>query len=74
MQVLISPISLAEAESIVDLDVDVMDVKNTSEGSLGAQSPWIIEEIADLARRHGKSSSAAIGDLSFLPGAASLAA
>lgn len=50
-----------------------MDIKNPKEGSLGANFPWTIRAIAELAR--GKVPvSATIGDLEFKPGTASLAA
>lgn len=50
-----------------------MDIKNPSEGSLGASFPWVIAEV----RRAVPSSvpiSAAIGDFPDLPGSAALAA
>ena len=50
-----------------------MDVKNPSEGALGAQPPRVIRKIANLASNK-TSVSAAIGDMPNLPGTASLAA
>ena len=40
MIVLISPVSPEEASTILDCNVDIIDVKNVNEGSLGAQFPW----------------------------------
>jgi len=74
MQVLISPISYDEAASILDTGVDIIDVKNVQEGSLGAQFPWHIRKVVELTRRHGIKTSATLGDLPFMPGTASLAA
>ncbi len=74
MIVLISPVSHAEALSILDCGVDIMDVKNVNEGSLGAQFPWRTRQVVDIARPHGIRTSATLGDLPFKPGTASLAA
>jgi uncharacterized protein (UPF0264 family) len=74
MQVLISPISTEEAESILDTGVDIIDVKNVREGSLGAQFPWYTKAVVQLASRKGLKTSATLGDLPFKPGTASLAA
>jgi uncharacterized protein (UPF0264 family) len=74
MQVLISPESIEEAISIMDCKMDLLDVKNTAEGSLGAQFPWNTKRVVELARGHGLTVSATLGDLPFKPGTASLAA
>ncbi len=74
MQVLISPESIEEAISIMDCKMDLLDVKNTAEGSLGAQFPWNTHKVVELARGHGLTVSATLGDLPFKPGTASLAA
>lgn len=74
MQVLISPVSLEEAASILDTDVDIIDVKNVNEGSLGAQFPWHTCEVVKLTRPRGIKTSATLGDLPYKPGTASLAA
>lgn len=50
-----------------------MDVKNPKEGSLGANFPWAIRAVVDLADGRVPV-SATIGDLDFKPGTASLAA
>ncbi len=60
------------AEVIAAGGVDVLDIKNPSEGTLGANTPWVIEEIKGLAK--GMEIAASIGDLDYKPGTASLAA
>jgi uncharacterized protein (UPF0264 family) len=74
MNVLISPESYEEAASIIDCGLDIMDVKNTKEGSLGAQFPWNTLRVVELSRRAGVKTSATLGDLPFKPGTAALAA
>jgi uncharacterized protein (UPF0264 family) len=74
MLVLISPTSYDEAASILDTCVDIIDVKNVNEGSLGAQFPWHIRKVVELTRRYGIKTSATLGDLPFKPGTAALAA
>jgi uncharacterized protein (UPF0264 family) len=53
--------------------VDILDVKNPAEGTLGANTPGVIEEVMALAPK-GVEIAASIGDLDFRPGTASLAA
>ena len=74
MQVLISPESIDEAVSILDCQMDLLDVKNTAEGSLGAQFPWNTRKVVELAGSRGITVSATLGDLPYKPGTASLAA
>jgi uncharacterized protein (UPF0264 family) len=69
MDLLVSPGSVAEAK--YSLAADIVDVKKPSEGSLGANFPWVISEIKSLSE---KPVSAAIGDYSFKPGSASQSA
>ena len=69
MQLLVSPSSISEAQCSVA--ADIIDVKKPSEGSLGANFPWVIREIKAFAR---KPVSAAIGDFPYKPGSAALAA
>ena len=71
MLVLVSPTSVEEAKEAEAGGADIIDVKNPSEGSLGANFPWIIREISSAV---SKPVSAAIGDFDFRPGTASLAA
>src|SRR5438552_16553072 len=74
MKVLISPTSYEEAASILDTGVDIIDVKNVNEGSLGAPFPWHIRQIVELTGPRGVKTSATLGDLPFKTGAAALAA
>ncbi len=74
MQVLISPVSYEEAASILDTGVDIIDVKNFNEGSLGAQFPWHTVKVVELTRARGIKTSATLGDLPYKPGTAALAA
>jgi (5-formylfuran-3-yl)methyl phosphate synthase len=69
MQLLVSPSSIDEAKH--SGAADIIDVKKPSEGSLGANFPWVIREIKALSK---KPVSAAIGDFDYKPGGASLAA
>lgn len=74
MIVLISPESYEEAASLVNTDVDIIDVKNVNEGSLGAQFPWITRRVVELTELKQIKTSATLGDLPFKPGTAALAA
>ena len=69
MQLLVSPSSIDEARH--SGAADIIDVKKPSEGSLGANFPWVIREIKSFSK---KPVSAAIGDFDYKPGGASLAA
>jgi uncharacterized protein (UPF0264 family) len=69
MQLLVSPSTIAEAKR--SSAADIIDVKKPSEGSLGANFPWVIREIKTLS---DKPLSAAIGDFDYKPGGAALAA
>jgi len=73
MRLLVSPMNIEEAQTAIAGGADIIDVKNPKEGSLGANFPWAIRAVAELAG--GKLPvSATIGDLDFKPGTASLAA
>lgn len=74
MKVLISPITLQEAEVVAYAGADILDIKNTQEGSLGAQFPWVIKEITNRFKSAGIVCSATLGDLPYKPGTAALAA
>uniref|UniRef100_A0A7C3MC62 (5-formylfuran-3-yl)methyl phosphate synthase n=1 Tax=Archaeoglobus fulgidus TaxID=2234 RepID=A0A7C3MC62_ARCFL len=74
MKVLVSPMNVAEALQAIEGGADIIDVKNPAEGSLGANFPWVIREISEIAKKHGKEISATTGDMPFKPGTASLAA
>jgi uncharacterized protein (UPF0264 family) len=69
MQLLVSPSTIEEAKRSVA--ADIIDVKKPSEGSLGANFPWVIREVKSVI---SKPLSAAIGDFDYKPGGAALAA
>jgi (5-formylfuran-3-yl)methyl phosphate synthase len=73
MKLLVSVIDAAEARLAVAGGVDIVDVKNPVEGSLGAPAPGVIAEVRDVLPPE-LPLSAAIGDLPCLPGTAALAA
>ncbi len=73
MRLLVSPMNIAEAKAALAGGADIIDVKNPREGSLGANFPWAIRAVVDLAAGRVPV-SATIGDLEFKPGTASLAA
>jgi uncharacterized protein (UPF0264 family) len=72
MKLLVSPINVEEAHICRLAGVDIIDVKNPKEGSLGANFPWIIQAVKKAAGNIPV--SATIGDLNYKPGTASLAA
>lgn len=72
-KLLVSPRSVEEARTAAGADVDIIDVKNPDEGSLGANFPWVISQIREEVQ-DDTPVSAAIGDFPDLPGSASLAA
>jgi hypothetical protein len=77
MKLLVSPRDVEEAKAVIRGKVDIVDVKNPKEGSLGANFPWVIKAIKELVTTEGGNGmelSAAIGDFDFKPGTASLAA
>jgi len=73
MRLLVSVIDADEARLAVEAGVDVVDVKNPAEGSLGAPAPGVIERVREVVPPE-RPVSAAIGDLPNLPGTAALAA
>ena len=73
MKLLVSVIDAAEARLALAGGVDIVDVKNPAEGSLGAPAPGVIAQVRDVLSAHAPL-SAAIGDLPCLPGTAALAA
>jgi len=73
MKLLVSPINTEEAVAALNGGADIIDVKNPKEGSLGANYPWVIRGIREAVE--GKRPiSAALGDFSYKPGTAALAA
>jgi uncharacterized protein (UPF0264 family) len=73
MRLLVSPMNIDEARAALAGGADILDVKNPKEGSLGANFPWAIRAVVDLAGGRVPV-SATIGDLDYKPGTASLAA
>jgi uncharacterized protein (UPF0264 family) len=74
MKVLISPISIEEAQAVYAGGADIIDIKNVKEGSLGASFPWIIRGIVQAIKGPNITFSATLGDLPYKPGTASQAA
>jgi uncharacterized protein (UPF0264 family) len=74
MKLLLSIVSPEEAKSVLKYQPDLLDIKNPKEGSLGAQFPWIIQDIVNVTNNTGIRCSVTLGDLPFKPGTASLAA
>jgi uncharacterized protein (UPF0264 family) len=72
MKLLVSPINVEEAKIARLGGADILDVKNPKEGSLGANFPWMIKAVKKVAG--SVPVSATIGDFSYKPGTASLAA
>ena len=73
MRLLVSVTDAQEARVAVVGGVDIVDVKNPAEGSLGAPGPGVIERVREVVPPE-RPVSAAIGDLPNLPGTAALAA
>ncbi|MGE4195256.1 MAG: (5-formylfuran-3-yl)methyl phosphate synthase [Pseudodesulfovibrio sp.] len=73
MQILVSVVSEGEVAEAVAGGADILDVKNTLEGSLGAAQPEVIRAIRAAAPAHCPV-SVAIGDAPQLPGTMALAA
>ena len=72
LKVLISIRSFEELLSAIEGGADIIDLKNPSEGSLGASFPWLIKKIRNY--NNDFTLSVAIGDMPNLPGTAALAA
>ena len=73
MKLLVSVVDAAEARLAVAGGVDIVDVKNPAEGSLGAPAPGVIAQVRGVLPAE-LPLSAALGDLPCLPGTAALAA
>ncbi|HKM59742.1 MAG TPA: (5-formylfuran-3-yl)methyl phosphate synthase [Candidatus Bathyarchaeia archaeon] len=73
MKLLISPMNEKEASEAIAGGADIIDVKNPQEGALGANFPWVIKRIREIAPRKIQV-SCALGDVPNLPGSISLAA
>ena len=73
MKLLISPKNAKEAVEAIAGGADIIDVKNPSEGALGANYPWVIREIKAVTPK-GIELSCTLGEVPNLPGSISLAA
>jgi (5-formylfuran-3-yl)methyl phosphate synthase len=75
MRLLVSPHTVAEALVCASAAeyIDIVDVKNPREGSLGANFPWVISKIRETIPPD-KMVSATLGDVPFKPGTVALAA
>jgi hypothetical protein len=73
VRLLVSVTDAGEARAAVAGGVDIVDVKNPAEGSLGAPVPSVIEQVRAVVPAE-LPVSVAIGDLPHLPGTAALAA
>jgi uncharacterized protein (UPF0264 family) len=73
MKLLVSVADEREARVAVESGVDIVDLKNPAEGSLGAPAPSMIARVRAAVPAE-RPVSAAIGDLPNLPGTAALAA
>ncbi len=73
MKLLISPVNEDEAREAIAGQADIIDVKNPSEGALGANYPWIIKRIKEIAPENIEV-SCTIGEAPGLPATVSLAA
>lgn len=62
-----------EASEAIAGGADIIDVKNPQEGALGANFPWVIKRIREIAPKNIQV-SCALGEVPNLPGSISLAA
>lgn len=74
IKLLVSPVNIREAGLVARAGVDILDLKNVNEGSLGANFPWVLKDIISRFGSYPLKFSAAIGDLDFKPGTAALSA
>jgi len=73
LKIMVSITTPEEALNIIDCGVDIIDIKNPSEGALGANLPWITRNIINEVRKFSEV-SVTLGDMPYLPGTASLSA
>lgn len=72
---LVSPRNIEEALEVINSNADFIDCKNPSEGSLGANTPKMIQSMKSIIPKNSnKLLSATIGDFPNLPCSAALAA
>ena len=73
LKLLISPQNKQEAAYAIAGGADIIDVKNPTEGALGANYPWVIRQIREITPKNIEV-SCTLGDVGNHPGAVSLAA
>ena len=73
MKLLISPKNEAEAADAIAGGADIIDVKNPEEGPLGANFPWVIKRVRQIAPLDIEV-SCTLGEMPTLPGSMALAA
>lgn len=73
MKLLVSPTNEKEAAQAIAGGADIIDVKNPKEGALGANYPWVINQIRAITPKNIQL-SCTLGDVPNLPGSISLAA
>jgi uncharacterized protein (UPF0264 family) len=73
LKLLVSAVNESEAREAIAGKADIIDVKNPSEGALGANYPWIIKRIRQLTPENIEV-SCTIGEAPGLPATMSLAA
>jgi uncharacterized protein (UPF0264 family) len=73
LKLLISPQNEKEAVEAIAGGADIIDVKNPEEGALGANFPWVIKRIKEIAPKNVEV-SCTIGEAPNLVGSMSLAA
>ena len=72
MDCLITVKNSKEAEILSDKDIDIVDIKNPDEGSLGCPTTNTVEEVLE-ALPESLGTSIALGDFPNIPGTASMA-
>jgi uncharacterized protein (UPF0264 family) len=73
LKLLISPKNETEAAEAIAGGADIIDVKNPEEGPLGANFPWVIKRIRQMAPANIEV-SCTLGEMPNLPGSMALAA
>lgn len=73
MKLLVSPQNAQEAAEAIAGGAEIIDVKNPSEGPLGANFPWVIKQIRQLTPKNLQV-SCTIGEAPSIPASIALAA
>ncbi|MFB6199665.1 MAG: (5-formylfuran-3-yl)methyl phosphate synthase [Candidatus Nanohaloarchaea archaeon] len=72
MKALVTVVEPEEVDVVVEASPDIVDIKNPEEGSLGAPTPNVLENILDMLPP-GTETSVAVGDVPDLPGTVAMA-